>query len=86
MKLSWVVLLLIGPVLGVVIGPAEPSHECRADNCYLAVAGNDVRFDFKFRRGDCSKFMATATPVSTYVFLCAIVVVYQSLNLIGDLL
>ncbi|KAB5558050.1 hypothetical protein GE09DRAFT_1221187 [Coniochaeta sp. 2T2.1] len=65
MKFSTVVLSLIPAVFGEVISPAEPSADCHADNCYRAVAGDDVRFEFKSRREDCSKFMATASPATT---------------------
>ena len=67
MKLSILILSLTPAALAEVIGPAEPSSGCHADNCYRAVAGNDVRFDIKSRREDCSRFMAPATgaPAST---------------------
>ncbi|KAB5570677.1 hypothetical protein GE09DRAFT_716066 [Coniochaeta sp. 2T2.1] len=65
MKFSTVVLTLIPAALAEVISPAEPSADCHADNCYRGVAGDDVRFEFRSRREDCSRFMATATPAST---------------------
>ncbi|KAH8909640.1 hypothetical protein BR93DRAFT_992554 [Coniochaeta sp. PMI_546] len=66
MKLSFIALSLIPTVLGEVISPAEPSSDCHADNCYRAVAGDDVRFNLTSPREDCSRFMAagTATPPS----------------------
>ncbi|OIW33490.1 hypothetical protein CONLIGDRAFT_696021 [Coniochaeta ligniaria NRRL 30616] len=64
MKLSSIALSLIPTVLGEVISPAEPSSPCHADNCYRAVAGDDVRFDLKSRREDCSSFVAGATAIA----------------------
>lgn len=68
MKLPYITLWLISTVLGEVIGPAQPSRDCHVDNCLRAVAGNDVRFEVKSRRADCSRFMtpSTALPASTY--------------------